>query len=388
MGQKLYRGRRSVFRKQNPVLRVILSILGAVAIIAVGFFGAKYITEHPAGSPTVSDQVQTTKPTAKPTTTTTTVAPDATPDPVKQLRGFYLPHSALSVDSLTDSGLLENAKKAGFNAVIFDLKDDKGNLYYQFSSPKAKTVNSYVDNALTKEQLTALFDLIKKAGLTPVPRLHAFQDNLGAKALPEARIGLKENPSWSWYEGGNSNKRWLNPYDNDAHDYVSGLALELKELGAGAVMLDSIQFPNLDGSATVGTDNGDLKPDEALALFLSKTKSLLGEDCPVVMVCTGESVLDNATQAYYNNPLTFAPTIAAPSLNPASMSKTMEEAISHLNARIQVMSENERPALAPMLNIQSLSADLAKQAMADCIAGGVDSYILYHPNGQYDFDAY
>lgn len=386
MRQKLHRGKRPVFRKRNPALRIIGTAVAVLAIVAGGFFGAKFLTEHPPASSAPDTQEQPTVTTTTAATTTTTQPAEETPSVISRVRGFYLPFSALSDDNL--SATLTAAKQAGFNSVVFDLKDVEGNLYYRFSSDTAIKVNTFTQDALTEEQLTALFALIRDAGLVPVPRLHAFRDNLGAKALPEARIAYKDNPSWSWFDGKDSatSNRWLSPYDNDAHDYIGSLAEELKSLGAGAVMLDSVQFPNpsLTQRASFGTDNATLKWDEVLALFVSKMKTRLGEDCPVILTCTGESALGTATQIYGGNPLTFAPTMAAPVLS----SDKVQESVEAMILRTKVMAEADKPTLSPVLETEGLSAAQVKQMIADCTAGGADSFILYHPTGTYDFDAY
>lgn len=387
MGQKLHRGRRSVFRKRRTGLKTFLWILTAAVIIAGGYLAAMLLGQK--GSSSVSTDVTPTSSQTAPTesqqpTAPTTPATDPSVTVRDSLRGFYLPHAALTADTLGDT--LTAAKQAGFTAVVFDLKDTEGRLYYRFSTPQAQQVNSYTDDALTEKELKAVFAAIREAGLTPVPRLHAFRDNLGAKALPQARISYKENSSWSWFDGKDSStsKRWLSPYDNDAHDYIGALAEELKELGAGAVMLDSVQFPNpkLTARASFGTDNANLKWDEVLTLFVSKMKERLGEDCPVILACTGESVLENATQIYGGNPLTFAPTVAAPLLPTTGL----QEAVDALILRTRVLEE--KPLLAPLLDVSGCSAAQVKQALADCVAGGAENYILYAPDGDYDFAAY
>lgn len=394
MGQKLHRGRRSVFRKRRSPLKTILWLFVAVCIIGGGYLMAMLVAPQAQQAMTAQQETDIpqhspidTKPTqpspTKPAAPTQPSPEDAGTVPTG-IRGFYLPHAALTDAKLADT--LSAAKQAGFTAVMFDLKDPEGQLYYRFTAPQAKQVNAYTKDALTKKQLTTLFQQIKKAGLTPVPRLYAFRDNLGAKALPNARIGLKSDASQSWYDGdpkASGSKRWLNPYDNDAHDYIGALAEELKALGAGGVMLDGVQFPRHVISAGFGTDNTTLRWNEVLTLFISKMKTRLGEECPVILTCTGESVLENATQIYGGNPLTFAPSVAAPLL-PADK---VREAVETIIARINV-EENNKTLPAPMLDINGLSAAQVKQALTDCLAGGATNYILYHPQGDYAFAAY
>lgn len=412
MRQKLHRGRRSVFRKRNPAPRIIGTILLAAAVVAGGFFGAKWFSEHPVTAPLDSSAPTASSPVSGPDTSAPADTPaDSTPDTpdpsvtADTVRGFYLPFSALTGDGL--SATLTAAKQAGYNAVLFDLKDAEGRMYYRFTSAAAVQVNSFTDNALTADGLSALFAAIREAGLLPIPRLYAFQDNAAAKVLADARISHKDNAGWVWYDGKpqNGGKAWLNPYADAAHSYIIDLAAELKAAGAGAVMLDGVQFPTQQSSANFGTAHRDLKQDEALALFVDKAREALG-DCPVMLSCTAESALGTATQGYGGNPLTFAPNMASPAILPGSLpakikvgdtvvqntpdalQQTVQTLVSQMVLRTKVLAEDRQPAIAPFLQVAGYTADQIKQEIAGCIAGGAESYILYAPDGQYDFGAY
>ncbi len=386
MRQKLHRGRRSVFRKRSPLPRIIGGIVATVAVVALGFFGAKWVNEHPVTPSTDTSAPTVSAPTASAPADTTPTHP-ATPDTpatADTVRGFYLPFSALTSDNLTAT--LNAAKQAGFNAVLFDLKDAEGNLYYSFTSNSAVQVNSFTANALTAEQLKNLFSAIRGAGLNPIPRLYAFQDNLGAKALADARISHKSNSGWVWYDGNpqNGGKAWLNPYSDAAHSYVIGLATELKAAGAAAVMLDGVQFPRQTSSASFGSStNTTLKPDEILALFTDKARQALGEDCPLLLTCTAESALGTATQVYGGNPLTFGATMASPVL---SYDGDIQGSVKKMILRTQVLET--KPIITPMLRTDDLAATQVTEVVGGIVTAGTDSFILYAADGVYDFAAY
>ncbi|MBQ6848934.1 MAG: hypothetical protein IJN76_02640 [Clostridia bacterium] len=409
MRQKLNRGRRSVFRKRSKAPRIIGGVLAAVAIVAVGFFGARWIHEHPTTVPadTATTAPSTSNPTApaptsKPTAPVTPTVP-ATADTV---RGFYLPFSALTGDGLATT--LTAAKQAGFNAVLLDLKDADGHMYYRFTSASAVKVNSFTSEALTPEALKSLFSTIRGAGLLPIPRLYAFQDNAAAKVLSDARISHKDNAGWVWYDGKKQNgaKAWLNPYADAAHTYIIELATELKNAGAGAVMLDGVQFPRQQSSANFGNGpHRGLKQDEVLALFVEKARTALG-NCPVMLACSAESALGTATQVYGGNPLTFGSSMASPAIlpgslpakikvgdtvvqnTPDSLQQTVQALVNQMILRTKVLAENKQPTIAPFLQVAGYTAAQVKQEIAGCIAGGAENYILYSPDGRYDFGAY
>ena len=72
MRMKLNRGKRDVFRKRSPIPRILGWTLTAVVIIGLGFFGAKWMTEHPVVAPTPDEQPTVESTTTAPPTTTTT----------------------------------------------------------------------------------------------------------------------------------------------------------------------------------------------------------------------------------------------------------------------------------------------------------------------------
>lgn len=398
MRRKLRRT-RSVFNKRRIPrgLKVFGTLVLCVAVVAAGFFVAKYATEHGKNT-TDSEAIQPlTPPTSnKPNSGTNRPNSDKenepsqpdgdqpqTPATLDTIRGFYLPYSALQSDTLPAT--LTAARKAGFNAVLFDLKDAEGNLYYRFSNAQAKKVNSYTADALTAEDLTALFDTIRDSGLLPIPRLYAFRDDLAAKVLSDARIGLVSNHSWAWYDGdpNNGGKKWLNPYSDAAQSYIQGLAEELKAQGAAAVMLDSVQFPDkTDKNAYLG-DVADLATERAAALtaFIEATRTHLGVDCPLLLSCTEKGALGTDTKIYGGNPLTFGADFAAPVL-----SSKIQDSIEKMILRTQVLTE--KPTLSPMLKTIGLTAEQVSDAIAACVKGGAKDFILFDHEGYYEFSAY
>lgn len=399
MRQKLNRSQPSMFdkRKGHP-LKILIRVFLCLAVVAAGFFSAKWITEgqRPSnnGKPAIQADVETSPSSDAvpdtPSDDSGTITPEdtvPTPDALASLdriRAFYLPLSALSVDSAETVTLLSEARQTGFNAVIFDLKDAEGNLYYRFTAPTAQRVNTYDANALTGEQLSALFDLIRGCGLHPIPRLYAFRDNAACGVLTDARISYADNHSWAWYDGVREKgaKKWLNPYSEVAQSYIRELVCELQAQGAPAIMLEGVQFPDrLDKSAYLGTAAASVSKSDVLTTFVADTRTALGEDFPLLLSCTAESALGTETKVYGGNPLTFAPTFASPSLT-----SNVEEAVGKMVRRIQVLEDC--PTLAPILPTDGLPPEAVNEAIAACIGGGADSFIVYHPKGSYDFTSY
>lgn len=379
MGQKLHRSNRSVFKRRSPIPRVLLSVTAAAAVVALGFFGAKLLIEAPADS---SKPVtgETAPSTPSQTTTTTQTAPSVTD--IDTLRAFYLPPSALG-NSDTLTATLQEAKAAGFTAVLFDMKAEDGTLYYRSADERAVRVNSYADTALDIAALKAVFTTVREAGLSPIARLYAFCDNAAARVLADARVYPTGNPSWVWYDnkpdaGG---RAWLNPYSDAAQLYLVSLARELRDSGAAAILFDGVQFPAQTSGAYFGEEASTETRADALTAFITAARQLLGDTCPVMLAHSADSALGNKTQVYGGNPLTFGATFASPMLNGVADEATIHQ----MATRIKVIEQAKQPTLAPILPYTDAAS--AKQSIDACTAQQVTSYILHAADGRYDFSA-
>ncbi len=410
MGMKLHRNRR-VFRSRNLLPKILLWIVGAAAVIAVGFFGAKHFAEHPvdaAPESAPSESQVNSQPADTPPESSDTPSADIPPTvTIDNVRAFYLPFDRLkNTDALTAT--LTEAAEAGFSGVVFDLKDANGTLYFRSETTRAQQVNAYATDALSIDATEELFSAIREAGLMPIPRLYAFMDNTAARVLTGARIAHQSDPSWVWYDANpaKGGKAWLNPYADEAHLYIIDLAKELRDAGAAAILLDGVQFPAQTSSANFGTSaNVNLAKDEMLSTFIQKARTLLGDVCPVMLSCTADAALGTNTQTYGANPLTFAPSAAAPTLftsemkstvsvgtetiqnTPDNLKATVQALVNQMALRIKVMATDKQPILTPWLQAYDYTPAQVKSAMEGCVVGGADSFILYDPSGSYDFAA-
>ena len=391
MKRKLHRSRRSVFgrRGMHPALKTLLWIVACVAVVALGYFGAMVISEGKL--PEIEMEVggnqsaDVNKPDSTPNTDkepnddkqdgTTPPPADKPVATAEGIRAFYLPFDALLAEDLETT--LSTARNAGFTAVVFDLKDADGTMYYRFSNAQAKKVNNYAADGLT-----ALFDVMKDNGLQPIPRLYAFCDDPAAKVLTDARIGLDSNHSWAWYDGdpNDGGKKWLNPYAPAAQDYISALVGELKNKGGGAVLLDGVQFPSQLSSAYLGEDAATVEKNAVLTTFIGRIRGELGVDCPLLLGCSAKGALGTDTKVYGGNPLTFGADFASPLL-----SSKIQDSIEKMILRTQVL--DEKPTLAPILSVSASASDV-NSAITACVKGGAKDFILYSADGAYDFDAY
>ena len=408
MRKKLHRGRHKVFRKRRSALKTVGTVVLAVGVVAVGFFGAKFFTEHPLTPTSGEDTGKTTTSATTPTSTGSTKPTGVTPvvtDP-DTLRAFYVT-AAQFADGSVDA-VLPDAAAAGFNAVVVDLKDSAGVLYFRSATARAQKVNSFAEGALTPEALEERVKALRQAGFGVIPRLYAFRDNAAARALKDARISYQGQPSWVWYDGDpkKDGKAWLNPYADSAQQYIFDLAVELRDAGAAAILLDGVQFPQQVSGASFGDSaNTAMSHAEILTAFIANARVLLGDGCPVILSSPCMAALGSNTTAFGGNPLTFTPTVAAPSLCLSTLGskitvggeklstdadharQTVQALVNQMILRTKVMEDGDRPTLMPWLQAYDLPASAVADEITGCRDGGAEAFILYDPAGEYPFDA-
>lgn len=200
--------------------------------------------------------------------------PPAGEEPSPEQTAFPQKSTTLTTSQLMDQAALAATLKtlaaAGYDGVIFDLKDLDGQVLYQ-SAVEAVTANEFQTAA--RYDLSAVLKTIREAGLTPVGRLYAFRDRTATKQLTDAAVKYSYSKT-NWLDNAASagGKSWLNPNSTEAQDYILALLREATDAGLTQVVLDGIQFPegyslNLATYATQGTT---VDKSTILSAFLQK----------------------------------------------------------------------------------------------------------------------
>ena len=160
--------------------------------------------------------------------------------------------SALTSDEGIRAAAQQLAAQGAAYAVV-TLKDTAGTVYFpsQTAAGAANAAAATVDPA----RIAAIF---KEEGLIPVAKLAAFRDPAGARAVRTMAIGYT-NQAYLWLDnkasaGGNP---WLNPYAQEAVQYIGDLIDELHTAGFDQILLENVQFPAAqNGKQDFGNTNG------------------------------------------------------------------------------------------------------------------------------------
>lgn len=150
-----------------------------------------------------------------------------------QTKALYVnPHVARkSIDRI-----IEIAQKCGFNALVIDMKDDFGALYFPTENVVAKTIGA------CKQPLNvnAILSKLHTKKMRVIARLVVFKDKYLYRAYGGA-YAVADVGGGSWV--GNPAEFWLDPYSEFVHTYVVDLASELEKIGFDEIQFDYIRFP-------------------------------------------------------------------------------------------------------------------------------------------------
>jgi len=177
----------------------------------------------------------------------TTVAVDSVfgplamrPVPVPSpLRGLYVNRWAAIGHSMWR--LIDVAKRTEVNALVIDVKDDRGFVLYRSQVPLAQEIGADTVQPMTHARLRAVLDTMRAYGILPIARIVVIKDPLLARAKTEWAIKRKSDGK-PWLDAhGNP---WLDPHQDGPWTYAAQLACEAVKLGFGEVQFDYVRFPD------------------------------------------------------------------------------------------------------------------------------------------------
>jgi len=134
------------------------------------------------------------------------------------------------------------------NAMVIDVKETGGWLYYETNLPEAKA--SGADRRPIFD-LAKLLPELKKRGIYTIARMVVMKDNTVGSSRPELAVtNAATGKPWTDYGGG----IWLDPYEPGVAEYIAAIAGDLADKGFDEVQLDYVRFFS-DGDYSVADTN-------------------------------------------------------------------------------------------------------------------------------------
>jgi hypothetical protein len=163
----------------------------------------------------------------------------ATPDTV---RGLYVNRWAAIGEKMGQ--LVDVARRTEVNALVLDVKDDRGFMLYKSRVPLANEIGADADSIrlMRPARLRAVLDTMRAHGIYPIARIVVVKDPLLADRKPAWAIRRKDDPSRPWLD--KNGKPWLDAHQPGVWQYAVDLAKEAVALGFSEVQFDYMRFPD------------------------------------------------------------------------------------------------------------------------------------------------
>ena len=208
------------------------SFLAALAGLSI----AACARDAQQGAPPV-DTRPTAATTARRDTTTAPAPLVATPD---TLRGLYVNRWAAIGPPIWR--LIEVARTTEVNALVIDVKDDRGLMLYRSAVPLAREIGADTTQPMPMARVRAMLDSMRAYGIYPIARIVVAKDPLLAVSRKEWSIRLKEDSQAVWLD--RAGQPWLDPTHPEVWRYAADIAAEAVRLGFSELQFDYVRFPD------------------------------------------------------------------------------------------------------------------------------------------------
>ncbi len=182
-------------------------------------------------------------------------------------KGIYLSfygvgHKGLREEALNLVGSTE------VNAIIIDVKGDRGLIPYRSAVPKAIQVGA--QQVITVRDIKQLLSELKDRGVYTIGRVVVFKDDRLASAEPQLAIKTAEGEVWRDGQG----MAWSDPFRKEVWEYNIEIAVEAAQLGFDEIVFDYVRFPDASTPA-YSQPNTQVARTEAINTFLAQARSRL-----------------------------------------------------------------------------------------------------------------
>lgn len=167
------------------------------------------------------------------------------------VKGLYLTFFAAADESIR-SNVERLLAETEANAVVIDVKGDRGFIAYPSSVPLAQAIGA--NDMVTVPDIQGLLTRLRSLNVYTIARIVVFKDDRLAHFGPSAGLDVAVRDSRTgevWLDG--ENLAWVDPFREEAWAYNIALAEEAARHGFDEIQFDYIRFPT-DPSATTSVE--------------------------------------------------------------------------------------------------------------------------------------
>src|SRR5687768_2640248 len=155
------------------------------------------------------------------------------------VRGLYVNRWAALGERMWQ--LIDVAKRTEVNALVIDVKDDRGFMLYRSGVPLARDIGADTNRPMSAKRVRAIIDTMRAHDIFPIARIVVAKDPLLAVAKPEWAVKRKSDGT-PWLD--KNGLPWLDPHHREIWAYAGDIGDEAIALGFGEVQFDYVRFPD------------------------------------------------------------------------------------------------------------------------------------------------
>ena len=140
--------------------------------------------------------------------------------------------------------LIDVAKETEINALVVDVKDDRGLMLYRTDVALAREIGADTTNPMSHSRLRAVLDTMRAHDIYPIARIVVAKDPLLAQARQEWAIRLRSDSTKVWLD--RDSTPWLDPTHPEIWKYAADISAEAVRLGFSELQFDYVRFPDED----------------------------------------------------------------------------------------------------------------------------------------------
>lgn len=213
-------------------------------------------------------------------------------------RAVYIPMNLMTDFEKAYDYYKEKAKQLGeVNGIIFDVKDNAGNIYLPIKNPIASKNKAISE---LSESFYKTLKGFKNKNIKTFGIVSAFRDHIAPPDNPSMQIKyLGTDYAWVDRSPENGGKQWLNPYSAQSWDYIINIAEQSISMGVDTVVFTNVNFPTGEAleKASYGEESIGKTKAQALKGFADRAGEKLKKDEYMFRV--------NAYNMVYENQMVF-----------------------------------------------------------------------------------
>ena len=182
-------------------------------------------------------------------------------------RALYLSIHGIASSKLRE-GVLDLIRQKNANALVIDVKNDRGEVPFKVAVPWAEQIGA--QKLITVHDMKGLLADFKSQGIYTIARIAVFKDDLLAAGHPELAVRVQGGGFFRDRE----RMRWVDPFRRAVWDYDIAIAKEAAEAGFDEIQFDYVRFPDSKRGVFAQAADGDSRTEAITGFLLAAHQAL------------------------------------------------------------------------------------------------------------------